>query len=295
MNVDTSSTATIQTSQISNSQQPSRNNASQVNDNDFSKELKKADSSKVEDKEVQNSAEQGSTDVSSETTDSNQNSGLKESSSEVKNNDKVSSEQKNQDVQDYLQGVISTQVADESLIDVKTDILTQNIQELVNAKTEIEIQSLKKSVPSSLDYSTISMSDEDAQFFVNLVHNTDMTMQTIATQIQNDIEQKVSNVEQKVQISAVLMNTIQEGMKTNQPFRIDFGNDVSVILRIDKDGSVNANFIPGDKAVEQYLKNNIGFLKQRFDDEKLSYGELTYSQSRNQNRQQQERKNKEKE
>ena len=101
------------------------------------------------------------------------------------------------------------------------------------------------------------MSDDDAVFFADLVQNTDMTMQTIASQIQNDIENKVQDIEQKVKVSSVLMNTIKEGMQTNKPFRIDFDKDVSVILRIDRDGSISANFIPGDKAVEQYLKNNI--------------------------------------
>ena len=76
-------------------------------------------------------------------------------------------------------------------------------------------------------------------------------------------------------------------MKTNQPFRIDFDKDVSVIIKVNKDGSLAANFIPGDKAVEQYLRNNIASLRQRFDDQNLPYSELSYS---NQNRQQQERR-----
>lgn len=50
------------------------------------------------------------------------------------------------------------------------------------------------------------------------------------------------------------MDKLSESMKTNQPFRIDFDKDVSVIIKVNKDGSLAANFIPGDKAVEQYLK-----------------------------------------
>ena len=85
------------------------------------------------------------------------------------------------------------------------------------------------------------------------------------------------------------MDKLSESMKTNQPFRIDFDKDVSVIIKVNKDGSLAANFIPGDKAVEQYLKNNISFLKQRFDDQNLPYSELSYSNSRQQ--QQERRKN----
>ena len=95
------------------------------------------------------------------------------------------------------------------------------------------------------------------------------------------------NVQKNVQVSSVLMEKLSESMKTNQPFRIDFDKDVSVIIKVNKDGSLAANFIPGDKAVEQYLRNNIASLRQRFDDQNLPYSELSYS---NQNRQQQERR-----
>ena len=99
------------------------------------------------------------------------------------------------------------------------------------------------------------------------------------------------NVQQSVQVSSVLMDKLAESLKTNQPFRIDFDKDVSVILKVNKDGSLAANFIPGDKAVEQYLRNNISFLKQRFDEQDLPYSQLSYSNSR---QQQQRRQNKEK-
>ena len=88
------------------------------------------------------------------------------------------------------------------------------------------------------------------------------------------------------------MEKLSESMKTNQPFRIDFDKDVSVIIKVNKDGSIAANFIPGDKAVEQYLRNNISFLRQRFDEQNLSYSQLSYSNSRQQ--QQQRRQGKEK-
>jgi len=96
---------------------------------------------------------------------------------------------------------------------------------------------------------------------------------------------------QSVKVSSVLMEKLADSMKTNQPFRIDFDKDVSVIIKVNKDGSLSANFIPGDKAVEQYLRNNISFLKQRFDDENLRYTELSYSNSRNQQQQRRKKEN----
>lgn len=297
MNVDTSSQAVTASNSASSSVKTSSAQASSdaKTDNDFSKELEKAssDNAKTE------------TNAKNSTENKNENLSSKETADKE---DKVSDDitkgadiNKNIDVKnEYLQGMIdiSSEVAGvnnfQNFNNLSTsDILAQNIQALVNTKGEITAQSLKSSIQPSIDYSTVNMSDEDATFFADLVQNTDMTMQTIASQIQNDIENKVEGIEQKVKVSAVLINTIKEGMQTNKPFRIDFDKDVSVILRIDRDGSISANFIPGDKAVEQYLKNNIGFLKQRFDDENLSYKDLSYSQSRNQNRERnnQERQN----
>ena len=53
----------------------------------------------------------------------------------------------------------------------------------------------------------------------------------------------------------------------------------SVILRVDKDGTLAARFIPGDKAVEQYLKSNIESLKASFKEQDLPYSDLSYSNS----------------
>ena len=164
-------------------------------------------------------------------------------------------------------------------------ILTQNIQNLLNTKD------LMNTVNSavSFDYDVINMSDSDANFFADLVQNTDMSMKSIASQIDSAMSSNSQNIQQNVKVSSVLMEKLSESMKTNQPFRIDFDKDVSVIIKVNKDGSLAANFIPGDKAVEQYLRNNISSLRQRFDEQNLPYSDLSYSNSRRQ--QQEKRKN----
>ena len=163
-------------------------------------------------------------------------------------------------------------------------LLSQNIQNLLNTKDLISTVNSA----STVDYDVINMSDNDANFFANLVQNTDMSMKDIASQVMEN-----SNVQtaKSVQVSSVLMEKLAESLKTNQPFRIDFDKDVSVIIKVNKDGSLMANFIPGDKAVEQYLKNNIASLRQRFDDENLSYSELSYSNSREQRQQRRKKEN----
>ena len=83
-------------------------------------------------------------------------------------------------------------------------------------------------------------------------------------------------------VSKALMNFVDNAFKTQKPVRLDFDNNVSVILKVDKQGKVSAEFIPGDKAVEAYLRNNIPFLKQRFDEQELSYNDLSYREHRQQ-------------
>mgnify|MGYP004689560681 CR=1 FL=1 len=167
-------------------------------------------------------------------------------------------------------------------------LLSQNIQDLLNTKDLITTVNSA----TTIDYDTINMSDSDANFFANLVQNTDMSMKGIVANINDQMADGAQNIQQNVQVSSVLMDKLAESMKTNQPFRIDFDKDVSVIIKVNKDGSLAANFIPGDKAVEQYLRNNISSLRQRFDEQNLSYSQLSYSNSRQQ--QQQRRQNKEK-
>ena len=89
----------------------------------------------------------------------------------------------------------------------------------------------------------------------------------------------VSEVKQNVQISQTLLNALSDARENNQPIRIDFDQNISVILRVGRDGAISAQFIPGDKAVEQYLRNNIESLKSSFDEQDLPYSELSYSSS----------------
>ena len=76
---------------------------------------------------------------------------------------------------------------------------------------------------------------------------------------------------------------LQSSYDTKKPIRMDFDNNVTVILKLDDKGKINAHFIPGDKAVEEYLKNNIPYLRQRFDEQNISYSNISYRQHKDQN------------
>lgn len=159
------------------------------------------------------------------------------------------------------------------------------VQTLLDANRQLASITRETNIPTKVDYTTVQMDTDDAKFFSDLVKDTDATLQNVVNELQKGAEPEVQAASKNVKVSATLMNALSEATKTNQPFRIDFDNDISIIIKVDKDGSLSAKFIPGDKAVEQYLKQNISTLQQRFDEQELSYKELSYSN-------QQQRRNK---
>ncbi len=276
MNVSTSSaTATASTSDVNSTQTQSKTSSSSKSDKSFEDEMKTA--SKTE--ETKNSSKDDKKISNDKKTEKDVTKEANKLSQEMKEPDDIVPS----DV--YSGGVNFT---DFKYHNEGQSLLSQNIQDLLNTK---DLMNTVNSA-TTVDYDVINMSDSDANFFANLVQNTDMSMQSIAANISDQMAEGAQNIQKNVQVSSVLMDKLAESMKTNQPFRIDFDKDVSVIIKVNKDGSLAANFIPGDKAVEQYLRNNIASLRQRFDEQDLSYTQLSYSNSRQQ--QQQKRQNKEK-
>ena len=178
-------------------------------------------------------------------------------------------------------------------------MLTNDIAQMLNINnTAVAGLAADMKVPASgmmnLDYSSISMTESDVDFFINLTQKNDVSVQNITAQAQNMLNQGVEakEVKQNVQISETLLNAINIAKENNQPLRIDFDQNMSVIMRFGKDGSIAANFIPGDKAVEQYLRNNIESLKNTFRENDLPYSDLSYS-NRGGKQQKENRRNRE--
>lgn len=277
MNVSTSSTTTATSASEVSSAKSTKTSSSSKADKSFEDEMKTA--SKTEDTKDSKVSEKDDKKVSND---------KKTQKDSTKEANKLAEELKEPDdivPSDVYSGGVN--FTDFKYHNEGQSLLSQNIQDLLNTK---DLMSTVNSA-TTIDYDAINMSDSDANFFANLVQNTDMSMKSIANQINEQMAEGAQNIQQNVQVSSVLMDKLAESMKTNQPFRIDFDKDVSVIIKVNKDGSLAANFIPGDKAVEQYLRNNISSLRQRFDEQNLSYTQLSYSNSRQQ--QQQRRQNKE--
>ena len=176
--------------------------------------------------------------------------------------------------------------------DMNQNLQMNNIQALMDANTQLaNVTGLRGGVSGiKVDYSNINMTFDDAKFFADLVQNTDKTLQDVMTDLKSNTEQTVQKASQHVKVSSTLMNALNEAVKSNQPVRINLDKDVSVIIKVDKDGALSATFIPGDKAVEEYLRQNISTLRQRFDEQELSYRDLSYSRQK-QNQEQNRRNN----
>ena len=298
MNIDSNATnaaSAILSSTEMNSTLSVQNRQNTNSSSSFRDELKsasKTESQDVKEPENQKESEKATENKSAKKAD-------KKSVKEDSKDKKTQTEKTQQSQQGQLNGEISVNAGQDtdaySMLSeqMKNYVLKNGTQfnlnnNLMTANTRAEISSIQPKV----DYTSIQMSDSDAMFFSNLVKNTDMSMQSIASEFQKTLARgQVQQAQSTAKASAALIAALQESSKTNQPFRIDFDKDVSVILKVDKEGKINANFIPGDKAVEAYLRNNIDFLRQRFNEENISYGDLNYSKSR-QEREEQEQRNK---
>ena len=306
MNIDTAKTAILSSSEMTTAASSTQAKRFSGSSTSFESEMKASQKKEVETRDNIENAE------NSKKTEEKIKTEKKETKKEDKVSDKVSKEKEADNTQ-TLKGEVSASNQQNQNGEQNQNQQNQNaysalsdqVQAYMNANggnfnftnvnpmgatTRGQISGMKTSV----DYTSIQMSDTDAKFFADLVSKTDMSMGSIASEFQKALQQgNTKAVQSTAKATAALIEALKESSQTNQPFRIDFDKDVSVILQVDRSGKINANFIPGDKAVENYLRNNIDFLRQRFDEENIAYGDLNYSQSRRQRDEQERRNNKE--
>ena len=122
-------------------------------------------------------------------------------------------------------------------------------------------------------------SQADAEVFVNLVQKEDVNLNQLTSQ----------NLSKSIQISKTLADMLVKSKENNQPLRIDFDNNISVIIRISRDGKISADFLPSSQVAEAYLKENLPLLRQRFDDNNIEYDSLNQRERREQQKDKQQR------
>lgn len=220
-------------------------------------------------------------------------------STDNKNPDNGNKQDDNSSQSDQLSGMVDFSNFGSLSVANANSMLTNDIAQMLNINNNVAITGLAANMKVSdsgmmtLNYSTVSMTESDADFFINLTQKNDVSVQNITAQAQNMLNQGVDakEVKQNVQISETLLNAINIAKENNQPLRVDFDQNISVIMRFGKDGSLAANFIPGNNAVEQYLRNNIETLKSTFKENNLSYSDLSY-ESRGNKQQKENRRSK---
>lgn len=178
--------------------------------------------------------------------------------------------------------------------DLKENLTTSKTSDIVkfidaNLSTTNRKKASKSNSASSArkaEEKSIKMTEADAKFFQNLVENNNQVSQdSKATDMANQATLKDVEEAHSAKVSKSLLNALKESQETNKSFRVDFDKDLSVILKVNRNGRISAEFLPGDAAVEQYLKSNIPLLKQKFNDERLEYENLSYrDQSRKDNK-----------
>ena len=72
---------------------------------------------------------------------------------------------------------------------------------------------------------------------------------------------------------------LKDSLINKKVFRIDFDNEISVIIKIDVEGKISANFLTSSKELEEGLKNNLYILRQKFEEQGIKYGSIEYTSS----------------
>jgi hypothetical protein len=149
----------------------------------------------------------------------------------------------------------------------------------------------KNDKESSLKISKIDQND--IEFLKKCSENPEININSVNPQsavvnyvINNNIEKTAESglVSYKsLNVSKTLVNIIEYAHKTQKPVRLDFEGDSSVILKIDNEGKLTAQFISSDKAMENLLKNSLPQLRNKMDSEGLPYKEISYKEQNNKN------------
>ena len=121
-------------------------------------------------------------------------------------------------------------------------------------------------VDTIVNYNSVIMDKADVEFFANLVENGFLEIDD------------VQNTQKSSHVSKTLADMLVKAMNDNKPIRIDFDNNISVIIKIDRAGKISADFLPSSQVAEAYLKENLPLLRQRFDDNNIDYNELNQRQ-----------------
>lgn len=123
------------------------------------------------------------------------------------------------------------------------------------------------------------MTEDDIKFFELIAGNGNISINnTNSVVVEGEDGQKTL---ENLKFSKSLMNLIEYSYSSGRPVRIDFSKDLTVILKIDRQGQISAEFISSDKAMEHLLRTNIPYLKQKLDSSGIKYKKIYYKDDEN--------------
>ena len=117
---------------------------------------------------------------------------------------------------------------------------------------EINNKFLELEFGSEFDIDATKIGIADASFFINLLNQNQIINYNV-----EDNKITLNCNEKQINATQSLINMLSSSYETKKPIRLDFDKDVTVILKLDNKGQIQAHFIPGSPEVEAYLKTNI--------------------------------------
>lgn len=163
--------------------------------------------------------------------------------------------------------ILST-MAENIAIANKNKIITNNQGiKKVDKESGITVENIVK-------FDTVIMNEADVEIFTQLVQNKEVDLNKFTSE----------NIAKSTTVSKTLADLLAKSMNNNQPIRIDFDNDISVIIKISRDGKISADFLPSSQIAETYLRENLPLLRQKFEDNDIKYDELNQRERKDQNK-----------
>lgn len=143
---------------------------------------------------------------------------------------------------------------------------------------KIGIEDLKKE-----DIDFLKEVSGNAVFFINNLNFQNLQINAAVQNQQGVVSYK------SMDVSRGLFNLIEYSFKAKKPIRVDFSKDSSVILKMNKEGKVSAEFISNDEAMAYIIKSSLPGLKNKMDTEGILYDDIFYN-DRNQNKEKNNKK-----
>lgn len=89
------------------------------------------------------------------------------------------------------------------------------------------------------------------------------------------IEQMPQTTYKSLQTSKGFQMMLENALKTQRPIRVSIGDNAEMILHLQKDGKVSAEFLAQTAASEMYLRQQLSELRSRLDEKNLPYASLS--------------------